>query len=35
MLPHLQMDAVQNLVYYLWHQYEWTLTIAGNDTFIH
>jgi len=26
----LQMQAVQKLVVHLWHEYEWTLTIAGN-----
>ena len=29
-----QMEAVPNLVDYLWQEYEWALTIAGNNTCI-
>ena len=29
------MEAVQNLVYHLWHEYEYYLTRAGNDTYVH
>jgi len=25
------MESVQNLVYHVWHEYEWTLTLAGKD----
>ena len=28
------MEAVPNLVDYLWQEYEWALTIAGNNTCI-
>jgi len=29
------MEAVQKLAVHLWHEYEWTLTIAGHNAYTH
>jgi len=31
----IQMEAVQKLAVHLWHEYEWTLTIAGHNAYTH